>query len=252
MKLDRLLPDPGPTTVDRQLAGFEPGAMAGPDRPYTFTNFVSSIDGHATVGGVTGPLGSELDVELLVGLRALADAVLVGAGTVRAERYGRLLADPAKRERRERAGLPPDPLAVIVTAGMELPWDAGLFTSGAGEVLIFTGADSAPPPTATAVEVVRAGDGELDLGVVVGHLRRERGVRGLLCEGGPTLHGELVAAGLVDEIFLTLAPMIGGGEGPRMIEGLAERERGVELRWLLRGGDELYARYALGEAPSGG
>ena len=115
---------------------------------------------------------------------------MIGAGTMRAERYGRIVADPEKRERRERLGLPDDPLMVIVSGRLDLPWDAPLFTDGGGRVLIFTAAEAEPPETATPVEVVRH-EGCVDLVEALRHLREERGVRALLCEGGPRLHGEL-------------------------------------------------------------
>jgi riboflavin biosynthesis pyrimidine reductase len=189
---------------------------------------------------------------MLMGLRAAAEAVLVGAGTVRAENYGRLLPGAAARASREERGLPPDPLAVLVSNRLELPWDAGLFTSGAGEVLVFTGSEDDPPDTATPVRVVRH-NGRVDLRAALEHLRTEEGIRALLSEGGPSLHGALLDAGLVDELFVTLSPKLGGGAGPRMVEGLAAGPLELELRWLLHEGDELFARYAVrGLTPAAG
>lgn len=246
--MERLLPDQSPVELPEQLAGFHPVELAGSERPYLFTNFAVTVDGHATVEGRSGPIGSDTDTAMLMGLRAKADAVLVGAGTIRAERYGRLLPDQQVRARRERAGLPHDPLAVIPTRGMDLPWDAGLFSSGAGRVLIFTSSEKDPPETATPVRVVRY-PGAVDLPAALAHLRAERGIRSLLCEGGPHLHGQLLAEGLVDELFVTVGPLLGGGIGPRMVEGIESGPGGrpldLELRWLLREGDELFARYAV-------
>ena len=132
---------------------------------------------------------------------------------------------------------------MIVTAGMDLPWDAGLFSCGAGAVMIVTSSAQAPPQTATPVEVVRQ-PGGVDLTAALAALR-ERGIRALLCEGGPLLAGSLVELGLVDELFITIAAKLGGGGGPRMIEGLPAGSIDLELRWLLREGDELFARYAV-------
>lgn len=243
--MQRLTPDPAPSTIDAQLKTFQPRELAGAARPYLFTNFAVTIDGHATIDARSGKIGSDTDTGMLVGLRARADAVLIGAGTVRAENYGRLLPNEQVRAERERAGLAPDPLAVVVSNRLELPWDAGLFGSGAGRVLIFTASDSTPPETATPVEVIRH-PGGVDLAGAVGHLRTERDVRALLCEGGPHLHGDLLAAGLVDELFVTLGCKIGGGEGPRMVEGLTGGPLPLELRWLLQEGSELFARYSVG------
>jgi riboflavin biosynthesis pyrimidine reductase len=179
---------------------------------------------------------------MLVGLRTKVDAVMIGAGTMRVERYGRPVADPAKRAAREREGLPYDPLMVIVSGRLDLPWDAPLFTEGGGRVLIFTASDAEPPDTDTPVRVVRH-EGSVDLGEALRYLRIERGVRALLCEGGPRVHAQLIDAGLVDELFVTHAPKLAGGEGPNLAVGLSERERPLDLAWLLDEGGELFGRY---------
>lgn len=242
--MERLLPEPGPTDVAEQLRGFDPAAMAGEERPYTYTNFALTVDGRASIGGRAGPIGSATDTEMLVALRASAEAVMVGAGTMRAERYGRLIPDPTKRAARERRGLPHDPLAVLISGRLDLPWDAPMFTCGAGRVLIFTASADQLPETATPVRVVRH-PGGIDLAEAGRHLRRERGIRSLLCEGGPTLHGSLLELGLVDELFLTYGPMIGGGYGPGLLSGLGEVGIDLELAWLLREESELFARYRI-------
>ena len=100
---------------------------------------------------------------MLVGLRTRVDAVMIGAGTMRAERYGRIIGDPAKRELRERDGLAPDPLVVIVSGRLDLPWDAPLFTDPDGPVVICTAAAADPPPTKAEIHLVRHPDG-VDLG----------------------------------------------------------------------------------------
>src|SRR5688572_28858203 len=110
----RLLPDAGETTVSEQLSSVDFTERAHADRPYLYTNFVLTLDGRATLGGRSGPIGSETDTALLVGLRTTADAIMIGAGTMRVERYGRPVADSQKRARRERRGLPHDPLMVLV------------------------------------------------------------------------------------------------------------------------------------------
>ena len=242
----RLFPDPAPTTIAEQIGGLDFTPLAHEDRPYTVTNFVITLDGHATIRGRSGPIGSETDTALLVALRTRVDAVMIGAGTMRAERYGRVVSDPAKRERREREGLPHDPLMVIVSGRLDLPWDAPLFTEGAGRVLIATASETEPPETATPVRILRQSEG-IDLRALVEHLRRERGVRSLLSEGGPLLHAELIDAGLVDELFVTHAPKLAGGLGPGLVTGLEERERELELVSLLHEDEtgELFARYRV-------
>jgi riboflavin-specific deaminase-like protein len=238
----RLLPDPGSTSVAEQLDGYRPWELLHEDRPFLAVNFATTLDGRATIGGVSGPIGSATDTAMLAGLRTRFDAVMIGAGTMRAERYGRLAARPETRERRESLGLPPEPLMVLISGRLDLPWDAPLFTDG-GQVLIFTASEAEPPATETSVEVVRH-DGAVDLAAAMAHLRREHDVRALLCEGGPHLHAQLQAAGLVDELFLTIAPKLNGGNGPpSLIEGELAAVVDLELAWLLESEGELFARY---------
>ena len=238
----RLLPDPGETTVERQLDDYRPWEAPGEDRPHLAINFAETLDGRATIEGRSGAIGSDTDTAMLVGLRTRFDAVMIGAGTMRAERYGRIVKDQSRRERRERLGLPHDPLMVIVSGRLDLPWDAPLFTAGGGRVLIFTASEAEPPKTATSLRVVRH-EGQVDVAAALSHLREERGVRSLLCEGGPHLHGELWAAGLVDELFLTTAPRMTGAEAPRIIEGALPQITELDLTWLLEQDGELFARY---------
>lgn len=237
----RLLPDPGPTTVDEQLDGYRPWEGSRDDRPLVAVNFAATVDGRATIGGVSGPIGSSTDTEMLSGLRGRFDAVMIGAGTMRAERYGRLVKKQETRDRREQLGLPPDQLMVVVSGRLDLPWDAPLFAE-AGPVLIFTATEAEPPQTAAPVQVVRH-EGFVNLAEALRQLRREHGVRALLCEGGPGLHGELEGAGAVDDLFLTIAPKLSGGEAPRIVEGELLSPAGLELAWLLEQDGELFARY---------
>ncbi|MBS1888880.1 MAG: dihydrofolate reductase family protein [Actinobacteria bacterium] len=249
----RLLPDPGPTSVPAQLDAYRPWEDAPADRPHVALNFAATLDGRATIDGRSGAIGDDTDTAMLVGLRGRFDAVMIGAGTMRAERYGRIVSDPAKRAAREALGLPGDPLMVLV-GSLDLPWDTALFTDGGGEVLVFTAEDGEPPATSTPVEVVReptlvtdrdtsvAGGGYVDLAAALRHLRRERGVRALLCEGGPRIHSQLQGAGLADELFLTIAPKL-VGSGPSILEGALPAVAELDLAWLLADDSELFARY---------
>jgi riboflavin-specific deaminase-like protein len=237
----RLVPEPGPTSVGEQLDPYRPWDDPPADRPRVALNFATTLDGRASIDGRSGPIGSETDTAMLVGLRQRFDAVMIGAGTMRAERYGRIIANPQKRERRESLGLPGDPLMVIV-GSLDLPWDAELFTDGGGHVVLFTAADGDPPQTATPVEVVRAPDGRVEMATALRHLRAEHGVRALLCEGGPHLHSQLQAAGLADELFLTIAPKLVGA-GPTILEGALPEVAELDLVWLLQEESELLARY---------
>jgi riboflavin biosynthesis pyrimidine reductase len=183
----RLLPDPGPTTAEEQLEQYRPQKHARPDRPFVAMNFAATVDGRAAIGGVSGPIGSDTDTAMLVSLRTRFDAVMIGAGTKRAEGYSRV-----------------NHRLVVVESGPE---------------------------------------GRADLPALLRSLREE-GIDALLCEGGPTLHGSLQAAGLVDELFLTIAPKLaGGGAPPRILEGELDDVVPLELAWLLEDEGELFARY---------
>jgi riboflavin biosynthesis pyrimidine reductase len=211
------------------------GARATDDRPWVFFNFVSSVDGRAALDGSSSALGDAADLEMLLSLRTAADAVLIGPGTVRAEGYGRLVS-PARR--------PSPPLAVLISRRFDIPWDAGLFAAPDQPVLVYTGADAgAAPEVAAPVEVVRLADPSP--AAVLRDLRR-RGVRALLSEGGPSLFHALLAAGLVDELFLTVTPVLTGDDAAiRILRGprLPEPAR-LTLSGALRAGDELFLRYA--------
>jgi len=238
----RLLPDQKETTVAEQLAGLDLKELAHPDRPYLVLNFATTLDGRAAISGRSGAIGSETDTEMLQRLRTRVDAVMIGAGTMRAERYGRIVENPDFRAYRERTGLTHDPLGVLVSNRLELPWDAGLFTDGGGQVVIFTASEQEPPETATPVTVVRHPEG-VELDRALAWLLAERDIQSILCEGGPTLHGRLREGGLADELFLTIAPKIAGGEGPRVLEGALPDVDQVELAWLLESDSELFTRY---------
>ncbi len=237
----RLLPDPGPTTVSAQLETYRPWEEPQAERPHVGMNFVATVDGRATIEGRSGPIGSDADTAMLAGLRTRFDAVMVGAGTMRVERYGRLVSKAETRERRQRDGLRPEPLMVLVSGRLDLPWDAPLFSEG-GEVLIFTSSEAEPPATESSVAVVRH-PGAVNLAEALRCLRRDHGVRALLSEGGPHLHEQMQADGLVDDLFLTVAPKLSGGEAPRIVEGPLPGVIGLELAWLLEEEGELFARY---------
>jgi riboflavin biosynthesis pyrimidine reductase len=220
----RLLPDPGPTTVSEQLDAYRPWEEPREERPLVAMNFVATLDGRATIEGRSGPIGSDADTAMLAGLRTRFDAVMIGAGTMRVERYSPLASK-----------------LVIISGRLDLPWDAPAFTEE-GEVLIFTASETEPPETAASIEVVRH-EGAVNLVEAMWHLRHERGVRALLCEGGPHIHEQMQADGLVDDLFLTIAPKLSGGEAPRILEGPLPDVVDLELAWLLEEDGELFARY---------
>jgi 2,5-diamino-6-(ribosylamino)-4(3H)-pyrimidinone 5'-phosphate reductase len=252
--LRRLLPPGDPATIEEIVEGLEllDRAAAQTQRPYVLLNMVSTADGRATIGGHSGPIGNRADRELFHGLRSAVDAVMVGAGTLRMERYGRIIPqEPRRRLRRER-GLSEEPLACIVSGGLSLPPDIPLLADPAARVAIVTSSAASLPDRAAQLDYVRAQrDGLLDLAAALGELRERFAVRTLLCEGGPHLGSQLLAAGLLDELFLSLAPKLAGGdpatgEALRILAG-AQLEPPVELELLgaLESDSELFLRYGV-------
>lgn len=216
----------------------------GARRPYVACSFISTLDGRATLGGSTEALGFQTDARALMRMRTFADAVVIGAGTMRVERYERMLPVPRLRGFREQIGLAADPLTVLVSATLDLPWDAKLFTDGHGKVVIATTSAADPPSTETEVEVLRY-EGDVDLAALFAHLHRELGVEAISCEGGPTLLNSLIAAGLVDDLFLTHNPVLVGSGERGLMQGALPSPVRAELVWALEADDELFTRWRI-------
>ncbi|MGI8631105.1 MAG: dihydrofolate reductase family protein [Solirubrobacterales bacterium] len=232
------------TTVPAVYGHLGLAELASGGRPWVVANFAQTLDGHSTIEGRSGPIGSDVDTTVLQWLRTQPDAVVIGAGTMRAERYGRMVPDADRRSHRETLGLQADPLAVIVSDSLDLPWDARLFTEGAGAVVVFTSSDRELPHTATPVTVHRS-EGSVRLERMLEVLGADHGVCTVVCEGGPTVMGALVAGGLCDELFCTIAPRLAGGQGPRILEGELDAVREAELVTLFEAGGELFGRWRL-------
>jgi riboflavin-specific deaminase-like protein len=264
--LHRLLPR-GPDTDPEGFVG-SLNLAATPSRgarPHVMLNMASSADGRASLGGRSGGLGNRADRLLFHALREAVDAVLVGAGTVRAERYGRMIRDPERRRRRAESGLAEEPLACVVSARLELPADVPLLSDPDARVVILTPAAESLQGVRARVEYVRAGSGTtLDLARALAELHERFAVRTLLCEGGPHLNHDLLRAGLVDELYLSFAPLLAGGDDPerrtlRIVAGEELPEpAALELASVLESESQLFLRYlvrasaeeASAEAPS--
>lgn len=216
-------------------------------RPYVFLHMVTTADGAAHISGRTSGMGSEADRLAFRRLREHCDAVLVGAGTVRAERYGPPRLDPEAQGRRRERGLTPLPRIVVVSRSLDLGAGSRLFSDPANRPVVLTAEDADPERRArlaSVAEVFGFGTGRVDLRAALGWLRG-RGVRWLLCEGGPTLNAHLLAAGTVDELFLTVAPLLTGGPASRIVSGPVGPAARLQLKELREHRGELLARYRV-------
>ncbi len=216
-------------------------------------NMVGSLDGAARHEGASGPLSSAGDMRIFGVLRALADAVVVGAETVRSEGYRPARAREAFRERRAAAGQAPAAAIAVVSAGLDLDFGAPLFTGAVVPTLLVTGAAADPARVRAArkagARVVVAGPGShVDPATAVRELAA-LGLTRLLCEGGPRLLGRFAAAGELDELCLTVSPVLCSGDAPRVTAGpvLAVPARMTPVCVLEEDGF-LFTRYARAAA----
>lgn len=220
-------------------------AYLPPRRDWLRVNMVTSLDGAATVAGRSRGLQVPADLEVFAALRSLADVVLVGAGTVRAEGYGgvRLSAEKqAARRSRGLAGLPA--LAVLTGSGSIRPQDP-VVAQATSPVLVLTSAEGAHPVPGAEVIACRGSAAELDLDDAVAALRR-RGYRHILCEGGPQVFASLLERHLVDELCLTISPLLAGSAPHRLTAGTGWPVP-VPLRpvQVAEGDGALLVRYAV-------
>jgi riboflavin biosynthesis pyrimidine reductase len=217
-----------------------------PDGPLLRMNFVTSLDGAATRDGRSGGLGGPGDRRVFELLRRSADVVLVGAGTVRVEGYAAMrLGDDAVAWRRER-GMPAQPVFAVVSGRLGLDPASPVFTDAPVRPVVYTLAGAPVDRRATLAEVadvVDAGDAGLDP-VRVREDLVARGLPHIHGEGGPSLFGSFLVAGVVDELCLTLAPTVEAGSAGRIVHDRRSAPTGMTLRGILRSGDELLLRYA--------
>ena len=238
-----IYPEQRPTSPEELASGMRLHELAPPDRPYLGINMVSSLDGKATLDWRTKGLSTDVDRRLFHHLRTQADAVMVGAGTVRIERYGRMTKSEELREKRVAEGRAPEALAVVVSGRLDLPADLPLLNEPDQAVLIATAAEHSLDDAHGRIEYARGGD---DLPRLMADLH-ERGVRSVLCEGGPTLNSFLFAARLVDELFLTMNPKLVGGAAALTIVAGRELVEPVELdlESVAEADGELYTRWRV-------
>jgi riboflavin biosynthesis pyrimidine reductase len=250
--VDRLWPVDDAPRVDAQIEAW----YAYPEqleRPWLRANFVSSLDGAVTVRGRSRGLSTPTDQRMLGLLRDLSDAVLVGVGTAMIEGYRGVRRSEARDERRRRLGLSTVAPLALVTGHCSLPPDSPLLTETVVPPIVLT-CEAAPRDRRCALidagaDVVVAGDDQVDLHAVLAALD-ERGLRRIVCEGGPTLFGSLIADDLVDELFLTVSPLLTSGDASRIALGAhPEQPRRMRLVSALHADESLlllrYARMAV-------
>ncbi|MBX3286541.1 MAG: dihydrofolate reductase family protein [Actinobacteria bacterium] len=206
---------------------------------------VASVDGATAIDGVSGGLGGPADKTVFRAIRAVADVIVVAAGTARAEGYGPPRTAPADQEARRARGQQAFPRLALVSRSLDLDPTSPMFAEAPEPPLVFTVAGAAPDRhravEAVAEVVVLPGDG-VDPVELLADLH-QRGCRVVLAEGGPSLNAQLVAAGVVDEVDLSLSPMLVGGTSSRVAIGGVERPADLALAHLWEADGLLFARY---------
>jgi riboflavin biosynthesis pyrimidine reductase len=213
--------------------------------PRLRVNFISSLDGAGTHNGLSGGLGNADDKLVFDLLRMLTDVIVVGAGTVRAEGYGGVRLPPEDAAWRVDHGLAAQPPLAIVSSGLLIEPEHPFFAKAAVRPFVVTDETSPADKRAALAEVADVlvcGREALDPHLMLAELAA-RGYPQVLCEGGPHLFGSLIEADCVDELCLTLSPLLEGGQAGRISRGGATASRPVRLLQVLPAGDMLFLRY---------
>jgi riboflavin-specific deaminase-like protein len=235
----RLLPETAQTlTADEALTALPAAAGA---RPLVALNMIASVDGRIAISGRSAPLSSPADRALFHALRARSDAVMVAAGTLRAERYGPTIRNEQTRAQRAARGEREQPFAVVVTRTVDLDPELPLLRDPDSHVVIVTASDRELQPCAAQIEYIRAAT----LEEALLELASRHGVRRIICEGGPFLNASLAAESLIDELFLSVSPLlVGGGDSTILAAALLDEPQPLELLALLEHDGVLFAHYA--------
>lgn len=216
-----------------------------PDRPWVMLNMVSSLDGATAIGGRSTGLGDSDDSEMFQAIRAVPDVILVGAATVAAENYRPVTLDDERRKRRVEIGKTPAPTLAIVSGRLSIDPDAHVFSDPEHKPLIITGTRANPSKLALlgdSADVAILDD--LGPGSILRHLGAASVI---LLEGGPSLNGQFAAAGLLDEVNLTIASWVVSGESKRVMVGPeVDPPHGMAVDRVLKGERDLFVRFARG------
>jgi riboflavin-specific deaminase-like protein len=244
VRLTQAIPAGTEVTPEERYTGLDLSRLGG-DRPYVVCNFVSSLDGKATAEGRTGPLANEADHTVFHLLRTQVDALLAGTGTMRVERYGVAIRSERLSEIRLAEGRPPQPLCVVISRSGNVPFEVPLFADARADVVLYAPAGLKLPRCEARLTHHEMPAGEDDLSQILRALRRDHGVRSLLCEGGPLLFNSLLRQNLVDELFLTVSPTLVGAAETGITAGAGwDQLRVMKLVWALEFQGSLFLRYA--------
>lgn len=249
--INQLLPAPAANLSDDDLLNL----YAYPaQRPWVRFNFISSLDGSATHQGVSAPLGNDGDRRLFGLIRRLCDVILVGAGTVRAEGYaGPLVGDEDSRWRTTH-GLTAHPALALVSGTLDLDAGSDLFRRSPVRPVIFTTAAAEPSrirALSSVADVVIQPGSRVDGGTCARWLQ-DQGLGRILCEGGPSILGGFIAENGVDELCLSLSPLLTGSKGTGIAAGPGSPElRSLRLASLLSADSALYGRWVRDRTASG-
>jgi len=243
--LRRLHPDPATLELEELYAGLTLPAGTAEQPAWVGLCMVTSLDGAVSVEGRSGGLGGPADLLALSRLRGSNDVSIVGAGTVREERYGPLTGGAARRADRERRGLAPSPRLAIITSSGRLDPELPVFGDPAERPMVLVSGSAEPDALTTLAGVAEVH--VIDEASISPHTIVERmvslGFRRILCEGGPRLNQAMLASDLIDEAFLTLAPTAVGGPASRIVHGDTEVRRDLDLISVLEHGGDLLLRY---------
>ena len=213
------------------------------DRPWVLANMAASIDGAIEIGGVSGPIGGEGDAAVFRALRAIADVIVVGGGTARAENYGPPNLDSDARAARLARGQAALPALVVISASLRVEPDGRLFEAGHRPILMtVSSTPAAQLRSLEAVAEIEQFDGAVTAEKVVASLDR-RGYRTVLVEGGPSLNAQFVDADLIDELCVTVAPKLTASSARRLVWGDSDNVRPMHLDRIFVEDDELFLRY---------
>jgi riboflavin-specific deaminase-like protein len=243
----RLIPEPAGDVDDAELELIY-AYPTGLDAPWVQVNFATSADGAAAVDGVSRGLSSPADKRVFALGRDLADVVLVGAGTALAEGYRGIKRTEVRAERRARLGLSEVPPIAVVTRSGSIGADSPLITDTLVPTIVLT-CEAAPEDARAELvdagaDVVLAGETTVDLAEAMRALA-DRGLLRVSCEGGPQLFGELISAGLVDQLCLTVAPLLAGGDAARIAHAMLRppQPHRLQLGSVLTEDGSLMLRY---------